>query len=44
MLSGYEHLIGGSCGGVASTICCYPFDLLRVRFSGNFLANEGNKF
>lgn len=39
MFFGYEHLIGGFCGGVASTICCHPFDLLRVRFSGKFIFN-----
>ncbi|KAI1724108.1 mitochondrial carrier protein [Ditylenchus destructor] len=38
MFSGYEHLIGGLCGGVASTIICHPIDLLKVRYS----ANEGS--
>ncbi|KAI1712153.1 mitochondrial carrier protein domain-containing protein [Ditylenchus destructor] len=38
MFSGYEHLIGGLCGGVASTITCHPIDLLKVRYS----ANEGS--
>ncbi|CAO4364369.1 unnamed protein product [Caenorhabditis nigoni] len=37
-LTNYEHLIGGFCGGVTSTVVCHPFDLLKVRFS----ANEGN--
>lgn len=34
MFSGYEHLIGGMSGGLASTLVCHPFDLLRVRYSG----------
>uniref|UniRef100_A0A915E086 Mitochondrial folate transporter/carrier n=1 Tax=Ditylenchus dipsaci TaxID=166011 RepID=A0A915E086_9BILA len=37
-LHGYEHLIGGLCGGVASTMTCHPFDLLKIRYS----ANEGS--
>ncbi|CAI5452068.1 unnamed protein product [Caenorhabditis angaria] len=37
-VSAYDNLIGGFCGGVASTLVCHPFDLLKIRFS----ANEGN--
>ncbi|CAB3403994.1 unnamed protein product [Caenorhabditis bovis] len=37
-LSAYENLIGGFTGGIASTLVCHPFDLLKIRFS----ANEGN--
>lgn len=36
MFNGYEHLIGGFCGGVASTAICHPLDLLRIRYSGTF--------
>lgn len=38
MFTGYEHLIGGICGGISSTLICHPFDLLKIRYS----ANEGN--
>ncbi|EFO86058.1 hypothetical protein GCK72_005036 [Caenorhabditis remanei] len=37
-LTNYDHLIGGFCGGVTSTVVCHPFDLLKIRFS----ANEGS--
>lgn len=34
MFTGYEHLIGGICGGISSTLICHPFDLLKIRYSG----------
>ncbi|CAD6198198.1 unnamed protein product [Caenorhabditis auriculariae] len=37
-LKQYEHLVGGFCGGMASTLVCHPLDLLKIRFS----ANEGS--
>ena len=31
---GYEHLVAGISGGVASTLILHPLDLLKVRFAG----------
>uniref|UniRef100_A0A0N4ZQM4 Mitochondrial folate transporter/carrier n=1 Tax=Parastrongyloides trichosuri TaxID=131310 RepID=A0A0N4ZQM4_PARTI len=38
---GYENLIAGFSGGMASTMICHPLDLLKIRFAANDL--KGNR-
>ncbi len=32
----YEHLVAGLSGGVTATLITHPFDLLKLRFAGEF--------
>uniref|UniRef100_A0A0N5BL51 Mitochondrial folate transporter/carrier n=1 Tax=Strongyloides papillosus TaxID=174720 RepID=A0A0N5BL51_STREA len=34
-IKGYENLIAGFSGGMASTLICHPLDLLKIRFAAN---------
>ena len=31
---GWEHLVAGVSGGVASTVILHPLDLIKIRFQG----------
>ena len=37
----FEHLYAGVSGGVVSTLVLHPLDLVKIRFQGECVTNEG---
>ena len=37
----YEHLVAGVTGGVVSTLVTHPFDLIKLRFAGEWVERDG---